>query len=62
VPGLAVLFTSGYTQNSIVHNGQLDPGITLLSKPWRAEELAVQLQAVIGRARALALQAGAPTE
>ncbi len=51
IPGLAVLFTSGYTQNSIVHNGQLDPDITLISKPWRAEELGVQLQAVLARAR-----------
>ncbi len=46
VPGLAVLFTSGYTQNSIVHNGQLDAGVSLLSKPWRTEQLARALQAV----------------
>jgi len=52
LPGLAVLFTSGYTQNSIVHNGELDQGISLLSKPWRTEELARQMRSVLDQARA----------
>jgi signal transduction histidine kinase/CHASE3 domain sensor protein/DNA-binding response OmpR family regulator len=47
VPGLAVLFTSGYTQNSIVHNGQLDADVTLLSKPWRQDDLARALRAAL---------------
>lgn len=51
MPGLAVLFTSGYTQNSIVHNGELDPGINLLSKPWRTEDLARHVRAVLDLAR-----------
>lgn len=51
IPRLAVLFTSGYTQTSIVHNGQLDPGVNLLSKPWRTEDLARQMRAVLDRAR-----------
>ena len=51
LPGLAVLFTSGYTQNSIVHNGELDHGINLLSKPWRTEDLARQMRAVLDQAR-----------
>jgi signal transduction histidine kinase/DNA-binding response OmpR family regulator len=40
LPGLAVLFTSGYTQNAIVHGGRLDPGVELLSKPYRRDQLA----------------------
>ncbi len=52
LPRLAVLFTSGYTQNSIVHNGELDRGVSLLSKPWRTEELARQMRSVLDRARA----------
>jgi CheY-like chemotaxis protein len=30
LPGVAVLFTSGYTENAIVHGGRLDPGLELL--------------------------------
>ncbi len=51
LPGLAVLFTSGYTQNSIVHNGELDPGLSLLSKPWRTEDLARHLRTALDGAR-----------
>ncbi len=51
LPGLAVLFTSGYTQNSVVHNGELDPGISLLSKPWRTEDLARHLRTALDGAR-----------
>lgn len=46
-PRLKVLFTSGYTENSIVHNGKLDPGIELLSKPYRREQLALKLRKVL---------------
>ncbi len=40
LPDLTVLFTSGYTQNAIVHGGRLDAGVELLSKPYRREDLA----------------------
>lgn len=40
LPGLKVLFTSGYTENSIVHGGRLDEGVELLSKPYSLEQLA----------------------
>ena len=36
----SILFTTGYTRNAIVHNGMLDPGVVLLSKPFTLEELA----------------------
>jgi signal transduction histidine kinase len=39
-PGLKVLYTSGYTENAIVHNGRLDAGVHLLSKPYRRDDLA----------------------
>ncbi|HEY8612330.1 MAG TPA: PAS domain S-box protein, partial [Roseomonas sp.] len=58
IPGLAVLFTSGYTENSIVHAGRLDPGVELLSKPYTREALARRLRQVLANARhgAAALQ------
>lgn len=44
LPGLEVLFTSGYTQNAIVHGGRLDAGVELLSKPYRREDLARKIR------------------
>ena len=45
-PGIKILYTSGYTQNAIVHNGRLDDGAFLLSKPYRKDELARKLRSV----------------
>ncbi|MEQ8516624.1 MAG: response regulator, partial [Chromatocurvus sp.] len=39
-PRLKVLYTSGYTQNAIVHHGRLDAGVLLLSKPYQRDKLA----------------------
>jgi CheY-like chemotaxis protein len=46
-PSLRVLYTSGYTQNAIVHNGRLDDDAFLLSKPYRRDELARKLRSVL---------------
>ena len=39
-PTLPVVFTSGYSENAIIHNGRLDPDVVLLQKPYRHAELA----------------------
>jgi len=43
-PGVPVLFTSGYTRNSITHNGRLDPGVQLVTKPFSYQELAERVR------------------
>jgi signal transduction histidine kinase len=43
-PGLKVLFTSGYTENAIDHDGRLDHGVQLLKKPYRRSDLASMLR------------------
>ncbi|MBL9035591.1 MAG: response regulator [Rhodospirillaceae bacterium] len=52
IPNLAVLFTSGYTENAIIHHGRLDEGVHLLSKPYREPELGAKLRAVLDQRRA----------
>ncbi len=47
LPDIAVLFTSGYTENSIVHGGRLDAGVELLSKPYTREALAWKIRHVL---------------
>ena len=47
IPLLRVLFTSGYTRNALTTDGRLDVGVTLLSKPYRREELAKKIREVL---------------
>ena len=51
-PGIKALFTSGYTEDAIVHHGRLDPGVALLNKPYRKKDLAEKIRQVIDAPRA----------
>ncbi|CCD87027.1 putative sensor histidine kinase with PAS/PAC and Response regulator receiver domains [Bradyrhizobium sp. ORS 285] len=48
-PSLRTLFTSGYTENAIVHHGRLDAGVLLLAKPYRKPELARMIRIALDR-------------
>jgi len=49
-PYLKVLYTSGYTQNVIVHHGVLEEGIAFLPKPYRPADLAHRVREVLDSA------------
>ena len=44
VPALRVLFTSGYTEQAMLHQGSLGAGTRLLAKPYRRQELALRVR------------------
>ncbi|HQP34168.1 MAG TPA: PAS domain S-box protein, partial [Polyangiaceae bacterium] len=46
-PSVRVLFTSGYTENVIVHHGVLDAGIRFLGKPYTVRDLAARIRKVL---------------
>jgi signal transduction histidine kinase/HAMP domain-containing protein len=46
---IKVLFTSGYTENAIVHHGRLDAGVLLLTKPFRRADLARLVRAALAQ-------------
>lgn len=50
LPGLKVLFMSGYAENVIVHQGRVDADVHLIQKPYRREQLARRLRQLLGEA------------
>jgi PAS domain S-box-containing protein len=46
-PGLPVLFMTGYTRDAIMHNGRLDVGVNLLTKPFAARDLTQKVRQLL---------------
>lgn len=46
-PGLKVLYCSGYSADAIIHQGRLDAGVQLLTKPFRRGDLARRVREVL---------------
>jgi nitrogen-specific signal transduction histidine kinase/CheY-like chemotaxis protein len=51
-PRIKVLFTSGYSENAIVHHGRLDDGVHLITKPYTRDQLARRLRGLLDEAGA----------
>lgn len=48
-PRLRVLFTTGYARDAIAQNGQLDPGVELIGKPFTTAALAPKIRALLDK-------------
>ena len=48
-PEMRVLFTSGYTENAIVHHGVLDDEVSFLGKPYSPSSLAKKIRKVLDK-------------
>ncbi|MFL6576143.1 MAG: response regulator, partial [Povalibacter sp.] len=48
-PDLRILFTTGYERSALMHDGRLDPGVELLTKPFTRAQLASRVRAVLDR-------------
>jgi len=46
-PGVKVIFMTGYSRNAIVHQGRLDPGTELISKPLIEGTVARKIRQVL---------------
>ena len=46
-PPIKVLFTTGYARNAIIHQGRLDYGVHLITKPFGRDDLAVKIRDVL---------------
>lgn len=47
-PGIKVIFTSGYTDDTVARQGALDPGVTFIQKPYRPKALSQKIREVLG--------------
>jgi two-component system, NtrC family, sensor kinase len=58
-PNLPVLFMTGYSRNAILHQGRVDPGLSLIQKPFGRDALAAKVREVLDASTKQALAATA---
>jgi CheY-like chemotaxis protein len=46
-PSVKTLFMTGYSRNAIVHQGRLDPGVSLIQKPFSQASLAARIRSML---------------
>jgi two-component system NtrC family sensor kinase len=46
-PNLRILYMTGYSRNAIVHQGRLDPGVSLIQKPVSEQSLAMRVRSML---------------
>lgn len=46
-PGLPVLFLTGYSEQAVLHHGDLDPDASLLEKPFSRERLLARVRSIL---------------
>ncbi|WEF33759.1 response regulator [Pseudoduganella chitinolytica] len=51
-PDVEILFTSGYAEGVLAHEGKLDPSISLLQKPYNADVLSARIRHLLRRRKA----------
>jgi CheY-like chemotaxis protein len=49
IPGIAVLFTTGYAQNAALHGARLPRGTNLIAKPYARDQLALKLRQILNK-------------
>lgn len=47
IPGIAVLFTTGYADNAAMHNDRLDGGVNVIAKPYARDEVGRNLRQIL---------------
>jgi CheY-like chemotaxis protein len=46
-PDLKILFITGYAENAVVREGRLEPGMSLVTKPFEVDFLAMKIKEVL---------------
>ncbi|WP_313167217.1 response regulator [Massilia oculi] len=61
LPECQVLYTSGYAEGVLAHEGKLDSSVHLLQKPYHPDALSARIRHLLRRARRAANRPSAPT-